>query len=108
MVSPGKVIGGQDGNTIITGTIIDIVKVGDMTDLPPDFPQLGSGLAGIAAEDVEAYFNMSDWLQAACEAKGAKMVGGGIGCGQADIDIELEGHRYNISIKPIIRGDRAR
>lgn len=68
------------------------------TEMPPVFE--GGGLAGIAAEDIEAFFNMRDWLQAACEAKGAKSVGGGIGCGQADIDIELEGHRYNISIRP--------
>lgn len=53
--------------------------------------------------DVEAFFNMRDWLQKACEAKGAKMTGGGIGMGQADIDIELEGCHYNISIKPLSR-----
>lgn len=47
--------------------------------------------------------NMRDWLQQACEARGAKMVGGGCGMGEADIDIELEGHRYNINIKPILR-----
>jgi hypothetical protein len=51
--------------------------------------------------DVEAFFNMRDWLQKACEAHGGKMVGGGVGMGQADIDIELEGCRYNISIRPL-------
>jgi hypothetical protein len=51
--------------------------------------------------DVEAFFNMRDWLQKACEAQGAKMVGGGVGMGQADIDIELDGCRYSISIKPL-------
>lgn len=64
-----------------------------------DMPPPGSGIVG--CEDVEAFFNMRGWLQAACEAKGAKMVGGGIGCGQADIDIVLEGHRYNVSIRPL-------
>ena len=64
-------------------------------------PPIGQGIEG--CEDVEAFFNMRGWLQAACEAKGAKMVGGGIGCGQADIDIELEGMRYNVSIKPLPR-----
>lgn len=53
--------------------------------------------------DTEAFFNMRDWLQQACEAKGAKMTGGGIGMGQADIDIELDGCSYNISIKPLPR-----
>ena len=47
--------------------------------------------------------NMRDWLQKACEAQRAKMIGGGCGMGEADIDVELEGHRYNIRIKPILR-----
>lgn len=51
--------------------------------------------------DVEAFYNMRGWLQKAVEAQGAKMVGGGVGMGQADIDIELDGARYNISIKPL-------
>lgn len=51
--------------------------------------------------DTAAFFNMRDWLRDAVQAKGAKMTGGGIGMGQADIDIELEGCRYNISIKPL-------
>lgn len=47
--------------------------------------------------------NMRDWLQKACEAQGAKMTGGGCGMGEADIDIELEGHEFNVNIKPILR-----
>jgi hypothetical protein len=43
---------------------------------------------------------MRDWLERACEAAGGKRVAGGIGFGQADIDIELEGCRFNISIRP--------
>jgi hypothetical protein len=70
------------------------------TELPP---VAGLGLAGIEPGDIEAFLNMRDWLQGACEAKGAKMTGGGIGCGQSDIDIELEGQHYNISIKPLRR-----
>ena len=31
---------------------------------------------GLDLPDKEAAFNMRDWLQKACEAKGAKMVGG--------------------------------
>lgn len=66
-------------------------------------PGFGSEEGGLASMDVEAFLNMRDWLQRACEAKGAKMTGGGIGCGQADIDIELEGCHYNISIRPLRR-----
>lgn len=53
--------------------------------------------------DTEAFFNMRDWLRSACEAAGARFTGGGIGMGQADIDVEMDGCRYNISIKPLPR-----
>lgn len=52
--------------------------------------------------DVESFYNMRGWLQKAVEAQGARMVGSGVGMGQADIDIELDGARYNISIKPLL------
>lgn len=54
--------------------------------------------------DAEALFNLRDWLRAACEAKGAHIGGAGIcliGAGEADIDIELEGRRFNIVIRPL-------
>jgi hypothetical protein len=66
---------------------------------PPEHP---FGFS-IAEMDVEAFFNMRDWLTTAVEAKGAKRVGGGIGMGQADIDVDLDGCRYNISIQPLPR-----
>lgn len=53
--------------------------------------------------DVEAFFNMRSWLSKAVEKSGAKVHGAGIGMGQADIDIELEGARFNISIRPIMK-----
>jgi hypothetical protein len=48
-------------------------------------------------------FNMLDWLQKVVEAAGAKMTGGSCGMGEADIDVELEGHQFNITIKPLLR-----
>jgi len=55
--------------------------------------------------DLDALFNMRQWVQEALEAKGAKVVGAGIGCGGsmgiADIQIELEGHQCNIEIRPL-------
>ncbi len=71
-------------------------------ELPPVFG-FGTPEGGFASMDVGAFVNMRDWLQAACEAKGARFTGGGIGCGEADIDIELEGQHYNISIRPLRR-----
>ncbi len=74
----------------------------ETVELPPLFG-FGTPEGGLATMDVGAFLNMRDWLQVACEAKGARMTGGGIGCGVADIDIELEGHHYNITIKPLVR-----
>jgi hypothetical protein len=68
-------------------------------NLPEGVPQIEIGNLGF--EDIGAAFNMRDWLQDACEAKGAKMIGGGFGMGAADIDVELEGCKFNITIKPI-------
>lgn len=58
-------------------------------------------VGGLGFSDINAAFNMRDWLQDACEARGAKIVGGGFGMGQADLDVELEGCRFNLSIRPI-------
>ena len=54
--------------------------------------------------DPETLLNSRDWLRRALESRGAKIVGGGVGCGQADLDIELEGCAFNVSIRPIARG----
>ncbi len=51
--------------------------------------------------DVEAFLNMRKWLEEAVTAKGARLTGGGIGMGQADIQISLDGCDYWISIKPL-------
>lgn len=71
--------------------------------IPVRLPAIEAAAFGddLPSMDIEAFFNMRDWLTAAVEAKGAKKVGGGIGCGQADIDIDLDGCRYNISIRPL-------
>lgn len=53
--------------------------------------------------DPETLYNSREWLTEALEAKGARRTGGGIGCGQADIDIILEGVEYHVTIKPISR-----
>ena len=55
------------------------------------------------ANDPLVALNARDWLRKACEAAGATFIGGGVGIGYADIDIELEGHHFNIEIKPIVR-----
>ena len=73
-------------------------------DLAPDLPVDLIGDLGFS--DIDAAFNMRDWLQAACEAKGGQMTGGGFGGGIADIDIVLEGCQYHLTIQPIIRDSK--
>lgn len=53
--------------------------------------------------DVPSMWNMRMWLQKAIEAAGAKQDGAGMGMGEADIDFSLEGHRFNVRIKPLIK-----
>lgn len=65
-------------------------------NIPEGLPEIGN----LGFEDIEAAFNMRGWLQRACEAAGSKMTGAGMGCGCADIWIELEGHEYMVTIKP--------
>lgn len=69
-------------------------------NLPEGFDnmQLAEGFG-----EPQQLFNMRGWLEKACEAQGAKVMGGGIGMGSADIDIELEGHGYYLTIKPTLR-----
>ena len=54
--------------------------------------------------DPETLLNSRDWLRRALESRRAKIVDGGVGCGQADLDIELDGCAFNVSIRPIARG----
>ena len=53
--------------------------------------------------DTVAHLNMRDWMRDAIEAKGARFTGGGFMADECDLDIELQGHHYNIRIKPITR-----
>lgn len=51
--------------------------------------------------DVPAFFNMRDWLEKAVREAGADVTGKGVGMGEADLDIVLEGMKYNVRIKPL-------
>jgi hypothetical protein len=50
--------------------------------------------------DPHTLFNSRDWLQKALEAKGAKIIGGGLGGGCADLDFVLDGCKFNVTICP--------
>ena len=51
--------------------------------------------------DYEAGLNSRGWLEDAIVAKGAKVDGKGFGMGVADISFELEGHRFEVTIRPL-------
>lgn len=53
--------------------------------------------------DIEAAFNMRDWLQSALIAKGATMTGSGMGCGGADLWFSIDGCEFFVSIKQVLR-----
>lgn len=89
---------GPDGNPNVPAQGGSANRAGDALAVEPPPLPMGQGIIG--CEDVEAFFNMRQWLREALEAKGAKQVGAGIGMGQADIDIELEGQKFNVSIRP--------
>ena len=77
-------------------------KEDNPTGCSEDLPELGLFADNF---DAIAALNMRDWVTAALEAKGGKFVGGGVGCGGSDLDIEVEGHLYNIYIRPILMAD---
>lgn len=82
----------------MSGAMLSSPAAGETPCEPaPCLPEVGD----LGFEDMEAAFNMRDWLQKACEAAGGKMTGGGFGGGCADIWIALEGHEYMVSIKPV-------
>ena len=53
--------------------------------------------------DIEAALNMRDWLQRAIEMSGAKIEGGGMGCGAGDLWFNLDGCTFFVSIKPVTK-----
>lgn len=54
--------------------------------------------------DLDSLLNVRQWFQDAIEVKGAKITGAGIGVkgnlGMADIDVEIDGYRFNLEITP--------
>lgn len=59
------------------------------------------GMQWVKPFDVAATFNMRGWLRKAVEAQGARMTGGSVGPDDADIDIELDGCKFNICIRAL-------
>lgn len=71
----------------------------------PDGDILNVGTSEFANLDLESLFNMREWVRAALESNGAKCIGAGIGLGGpmgiADVQIEIDGHQFNIEIRPL-------
>lgn len=50
--------------------------------------------------DLEAFLNIRNWLEKAAIDAGAEVTDHGIGMGQADIGVLIDGMPYGISIRP--------
>lgn len=50
--------------------------------------------------DLEAFMNTRSWLEKALTDAGAEVTDAGIGMGQADVGINLQGAPFSVSIKP--------
>lgn len=74
-----------------------------LTELLTSPSGFGTDEGGLASMDVETFLSIRNWVSDACTAKGATFLGGGVGCGVADLQIEIEGFEYNITIKPLPR-----
>lgn len=68
--------------------------------VPANVEMAGDFLLAPSFGDPETLLNSRDWLQGALTSSGATVVGGGCGGGQADLDIDLQGCRFNVSIRP--------
>ena len=52
-------------------------------------------------DDLHAAYNMREWFQGALKAAGAEVSGAGMGMGEADVSIRLDGYEYWCTIKPV-------
>ncbi len=68
-----------------------------MSDNKTEYP-FGYSLAEM---DTEAFFNLRGWLRKAIEAHGAEVTDSGIGAGQADLAFNMDGGRFEVSIRPL-------
>lgn len=85
----------------VTQGFADSQEAAQPTDTVPELPT--RMVLSPDFGDPETLLNSQSWLQKSLEAKGARITGGGGGGGQADLDIELEGCEFNVSIRPRIR-----
>jgi hypothetical protein len=53
--------------------------------------------------DVEAFFNLREWVASALKAKGAVMTGYGMGMGCADLWFNLDGAEFFLTVKPVMK-----
>lgn len=79
------------------GIAVNLPDIRFAGEAPPCGPEIGC----LGFDDLEAAFNMRGWLQKALEAAGGKMTAGGFGFGMANLWVELEGHTYEVTIKPV-------
>lgn len=101
----GDIVDGEGRKvTVPAPVIVDLLneraaRGASKTPINPPGPNAPEVLADDFGDPI-TLLNSRDWLTMAVEAKGARVTGGGCGMGQADIDIVLEGCKFNVCIRP--------
>lgn len=72
----------------------------EVKEIPVNLPDIGGLYIAEDFGDPQKLLTARNWLSSALHAAGAVSHGAGIGGGQADIDIEVGGLKYNVSIRP--------
>lgn len=70
-------------------------------DLPAPPPAVG----GIDVNgDVEAMFNLRDWMQRILESSDCAITGSGMGFGGGDLWFTHQGAEYFLTVRPVMKG----
>lgn len=93
-----------DVNETLAGTPMPNKEKGSASaTTDPVMQQQVSGVSSnysLYDDDLEALFNLRDWLQSCLEHGNAKITGGGIGFGGADLVFELDGYPFYVECRP--------
>ena len=73
----------------------------DVPPIPVNLPEgLDEGSLDEFREQHRGVYPLRHWMEEAIRAHGGRVTGAGCGFGEADIDVELDGERFNVVIRP--------
>lgn len=76
-------------------------------DVPVNLPDIGECILSDDFGDPETLLNSRDWLEKCITNGGARVTGGGVGGGQADLSFVLDGAEFSVYLKPKITQEGA-